>query len=141
MTRRRGWPRRRQPRDAGRRRWRRSDRGQATVELALALPLVFVVLLGVVQVLIVGRDQIAVVHAAREGARAAAVAADATAEGVDAATSAAGLDPARLSVAVATGADRVTVSVRYVVPTDVPLIGALLGDVTVTGTATMHTEP
>lgn len=120
---------------------RRSDRGQATVELALALPLVFIVLLGVVQVLIVGRDQIAVVHAAREGARAAAVAADPGGEGARAATAAAGLDPARLAVSVAGGADRVTVTVRYDVPTDVPLIGALLSDVTVTGTATMRTEP
>jgi len=117
------------------------DDGQAAVELALALPLVFVVLLGVVQVLVVGRDQIAVVHAAREGARAAAVAADPVAEGVNAATTAAGLDPARLSVAVADGSDRVTVTVRYAVPTDVPLVGTLLGDVTVIGTATMRTEP
>jgi Flp pilus assembly protein TadG len=120
---------------------RRSECGQATVELALALPLVFVVLLGVVQVLIVGRDQIAVVHAAREGARAAAVASDPGGEGARAATAAAGLDPARLSVSVTGGADRVTVTVRYDVPTDVPLIGALLSDVTVTGTATMRTEP
>src|SRR5258705_306418 len=82
------------------------------------------------------RDQTAGVHAAREGAGAAAVAADAAGEGVHAATAASGLDPSRLSVAVGGGGDRVTVTVRYDVPTDVPLVGALLGDVTVTGTAT-----
>ncbi len=120
---------------------RRGDEGQAAVELALALPLVFVVLLGVVQVLVVGRDQIAVIHAAREGARAAAVAADPVGEGTAAATAATGLDAGRLSVAVADGGQSVTVTVRYEVPTDVPLVGALVGDVTVTGTATMRTEP
>src|SRR3954454_15682927 len=116
----------------------RPDGGQAAVELALVLPLVFVVLLGVVQVLLVGRAQIAVIHAAREGARAAAVAADPVGEGTAAATAAAGLDAQRLSVAVADGGDTVTVTVRYVVPTDVPLVGVLIGDATVTGTATMR---
>src|SRR3954470_19818831 len=119
----------------------RPDGGQAAVELALVLPLVFVVLLGVVQVLIVGRDQIAVVHAAREGARAAAVAADPTGDGTRAARAAAGLDPGRLNVAVGSDGERVTVVVRYDVPTDVPLVGALVGDVTVTGRATMQVEP
>ena len=119
----------------------RRDHGQAAVELALALPLVFVVLLAAVQVLLVGRDQLAVVHAAREGARAAAVAADAPAEGTRAARAASGLDDDRLTVAVRNGGDRVTVVVRYRAPTDVPLVGALVGDVVVTGTATMRAEP
>ena len=70
-----------------------------------------------------------------------AVAADPTGEGVSAATAAAGLDPSRLAVLVADDGERVTVTVRYAVPTDVPLVGALVGDVTVTGTATMRTEP
>jgi Flp pilus assembly protein TadG len=43
------------------------------VELALVLPLVLLLLLGVVQVGLVVRDQILVVHAAREAAREAAV--------------------------------------------------------------------
>jgi len=120
---------------------RDGDGGQAAVELALALPLVFVVLLGAVQVLIVGCDQIAVVHAAREGARAAAVAADRVGEGTAAATVAAGLDADRLDVAVSDSGEQVTVVVRYAVRTDVPLVGALVGDVTVTGTATMRSEP
>jgi len=119
----------------------RTDRGQAAVELALALPLVFIVLLAAVQVLLIGRDQLAVVHAAREGARAAAVAADVAGEGTQAARAASGLDDDRLAVSVHGGADRVTVVVRYRAPTDVPLIGALVGDVVVTGTATMRTEP
>ena len=49
----------------------RADRGQATVEFALALPFVVMLLLGVVQVVVVVRDQLAVGLAAREAARAA----------------------------------------------------------------------
>ena len=49
------------------------ERGQATVELALVLPLVVFGLLAILQVGLVVRDQVAVVHAAREAARAASV--------------------------------------------------------------------
>jgi Flp pilus assembly protein TadG len=117
------------------------DDGQAAVELALVLPLVFVVLLAVVQVVLVARDQLAVVHAAREGARAAAVAADPVGEGTASARTSAGLDGDRLSITVAPSGTTVVVTVRYRAPTDVPLVGALVGDVTVTGTATMRVEP
>ncbi len=60
-------------RDAG---GRRSRRGQATVELALALPVLCMLLLGVVQLAVVVRDQLGVIDIARVGARAASVAAD-----------------------------------------------------------------
>src|SRR5207247_8954779 len=49
------------------------DDGQAAVELALVLPLVALLLLVLVQVGLVVRDQVLVVHAAREAAREAAV--------------------------------------------------------------------
>ena len=49
------------------------DEGQAAVELALVLPLVALLLLALVQVGLVVRDQILVIHAAREAAREAAV--------------------------------------------------------------------
>lgn len=45
-----------------------ADRGQATVELALALPMVCLLLLAMVQVAVIGRDQLAVQLAAREAA-------------------------------------------------------------------------
>jgi hypothetical protein len=119
----------------------RGDDGQAAVELALALPLVFIVVLAVVQVVLVARDQLAVIHAAREGARAAAVAAGPQAEAASAARAAAGLDNDRLTVEAAESGDKVSVVVRYRAPTDVALVGALVGDVTVTGRATMRVEP
>jgi hypothetical protein len=117
------------------------DDGQAAVELALALPLVFLVVLAVVQVLVIARDQLAVIHAAREGARAAAVAADPQTEAASAARAAAGLDNDRLTVETAERGDEVSVVVRYRAPTDVALVGALVGEVTVTGEATMRVEP
>jgi Flp pilus assembly protein TadG len=117
----------------------RRERGQAAVELALGLPLVFLALMAVVQVVLVARDQIAVLHAAREGARAAAVG-DAGA-GAAAARAAVGLDASRASISASEAGDRVTVVVRYRSPTDVPLIGVFLGDITVTGAATMQVEP
>ena len=50
------------------------DRGQSTVELAIALPVVVMLVLGLVQSALVLRDHLLVVHSAREAARAASVA-------------------------------------------------------------------
>ena len=118
---------------------RAADRGQATVELALALPLLCLLVLAVVQVGVVVRDRLAVQLAAREAARAAVVAADPVAAGTPAAQRAVQLRP--LQVRVEAGGDTVTVTVTYLEPTDVPLIGALLPDVEVSATVTMAVEP
>jgi Flp pilus assembly protein TadG len=115
------------------------DAGQAAVELALALPIVVALTLGLVQVLAVAADQLAVELAAREGARAAAVAADPSAAAADAAGAAVPLDP--LGVSAVTGAGRVTVTVTYTSRTDVPLIGGLIGDVELRADVTMALEP
>lgn len=119
-----------------------TDGGQAAVELALVLPLVALLALLVVQVGLVVRAQVLAIHGAREGARAAAVD-DAPSAARDAVVAGTGLDGARLVVDVAGRAgpgSRVTVEVRYSVATDVPLVGALVGDVTVTGRASMRVE-
>jgi len=64
----------RAPRGGTRRhRGRDRERGQATVEFAFLLPLVILAVLAVIQVGLVVRDQLGVVHAAREAARAASV--------------------------------------------------------------------
>ena len=116
------------------------EEGQAAVELALAFPIVMVLLLALVQVTLVVRDQVAVIHAAREGARAAAATGATAGDGVAAAQQATALESGRLSVQVAIGPE-VRATVRYRSPTDVPLVGRLLGDVTVQATATMRAEP
>jgi uncharacterized protein (UPF0333 family) len=109
------------------------DRGQASVEFALALPLVVLVVLGVVQLVVVVRDQLA------DGARAASVAAAPAAAANAAAHRAITLRP--LAVTTASGASSVTVTVRATSDTDVPLIGAVMPDVAVSATVTMARDP
>jgi Flp pilus assembly protein TadG len=118
------------------------DGGQAAVELVLVLPLVTLLLLLVVQVGLVIRDQILVVHAAREAARQAAVDPDDRAART-AAISGSGLDPDRLRVTISGRggeSSRVRVFVRYRSATAVPGAGAVLGDVILTAEATMRAE-
>jgi Flp pilus assembly protein TadG len=118
------------------------DRGQASVELALLLPLLVLLLLVILQVGLLGRDVVLVTHASREAARAAATDADPGAAAT-AARSAGGLDPTRLAVTVrgrgGTGS-RVRVIVTYRAATDVPLIGRLVGDHTIRSTTSMRVE-
>jgi len=85
------------------------------------------------------RGQAAVELAAREAARAASVSADPTGAANAAARRVVGLDPIDVSVSVA--GDIVRVRVRYVNPTDVTIIGAAIGDVTLEATAAMAFEP
>lgn len=115
------------------------DRGQAAVEFALALPLVVLVVLGVVQLVVVVRDQLAVEVAARDGARAASVAAAPAAAASAAANRAITIRP--LTVTTSTGTSSVIVTVRAVSATDVPLIGAVMPDIAVSATVTMVREP
>jgi Flp pilus assembly protein TadG len=117
----------------------RHDHGQASVELALAMPLLCLLLFAVVQVAVVGRDQLAVQLAAREAASAAARSADPFAAASGAAHRAVLLRPLDVTISETDGA--VTATVRYTQPTDVPLVGALLPDVVLTATVTMALEP
>jgi len=121
---------------------RRGTEGQAAVELALALPLVAVLLLAVVQLGFLVRDQVLVVHAAREAARQAAVDPSTTATS-RAASGSSGLAGSRMHVTVSgRGApgSHVQVTVTYRAPTDVPLVGAAIGDVDMHASATMRVE-
>lgn len=118
------------------------DRGQAAVETALVLPLIMVVMLVLVQVGLLVRDHILVVHAAREAARAAAV--DPTTEAATAAAvAAAGLDPEKLLVD--TAGNRMTggllqVRVRYRPEPAVPFVGRLFPAMTIQETLTVRVE-
>ena len=122
---------------------RADPRGQATAELALVLPFVGLLLLVVVQVAVVARDQVLVVHAAREAARAAAVDPDPGAAR-QAARTASRLDPANMGVVVTTKSGGptaiVAVEVRYAAATDVPIAGRLLPVVTLRASAAMRAE-
>jgi TadE-like protein len=108
------------------------------VELALALPFLCLLLLATVQVAVVARDRLAVQLAAREAARAAAVTSDRDAV-VAAAERAITLRP--LEVEVHEHAGVVTVTVAFVDPTDVPMIGAALPSLRLAATVSMAVEP
>ena len=120
----------------------RGDGGQASVELALVLPLVVILLLAVVQLGLLVRDQILVVHAVREAAREAAV--DPAPEAARrAAVVSSTLADDRLTVTSTgrgTAGSRVRVEVAYRAPTAVPLVGPALGDLTLRASATMRLE-
>jgi hypothetical protein len=124
---------------------RGGDRGQGTVELAFSLPLVATLLVLVLQVGSVLRDHVLVVHAAREAARAGVVA---EAAGDRAAAARGGAERSgafragdlTVTTRLVDGGSRLEATVRHVNRTDFPLVGALLPDVEVSGTATMRVE-
>jgi hypothetical protein len=112
--------------------------GQATVEFALVLPLFFGLLALLFQVALVARDEILVVHAARAAVREASVTAD----------------PARVAAAARRTLPRavvrvtrrgrvgetVEVDVAFVSTTDLPLVGAVLPDLSLHAHAVMRVE-
>ncbi len=118
------------------------DRGQAAVETALVLPLLLAALLALVQVGLLVRDHILVVHAAREAARAAAV--DPTAETATAAAmSATGLDPTRLHVDLAGSrgsGSRLRIAVGYRPKLEVPIVGRLFPSISIREDLTIRVE-
>ena len=129
-------------REGRRQREQNGERGQATVELALVLPLVVLFALVTLQLGIIAKDLVLVHHAAREGARAAAV--EPTSGAARAAVvGSSSLDGGRLSVSLSGGTARgsqTTATVTYRAPTSVPLVGALIPDVSLEASVTMRVE-
>lgn len=120
----------------------RVEAGQATAEMALALPVIVLVALALVQVGLVVRDQVLVVHAAREAAREAAVTDDPAAP-VAAGLRASSLKRTMLTVEVSgrrVRGGRITARVSYRAVTDVPLVGPLVPDLKLQAVATMRVE-
>jgi hypothetical protein len=116
------------------------DRGQASVEVALVLPVLVVVALVIVQVGWLVHDRVLVVHVAREAARAAAVSdvdLDPAPTGLQG-----GLDPSRLEVQIEgpDGEGMVTAVAIYDAPTQVAIVGALVPDLEMRSQVTMIHE-
>lgn len=121
-----------------------TQRGQATVELALLLPLVVALCVAVIAAGLVARDQIALSHVAREAARAAAVDPDPAAVR-RAASLASNLDRSRLATTVSVsggGRDRLaTVRLSYRPGGGVPVVGWLMARVSLSEEFTVAVEP
>jgi Flp pilus assembly protein TadG len=105
---------------------RSRERGQATVEFALVLPILVLALMAVLQVALVVRDHVAVVNAAREAARQASVDSDPSAAQWAARRS---LPHSHAEVGPRPSiGEPITVRVTYRSHTDLPLVGALFPD-------------
>ena len=115
------------------------NRGQATVEFALLLPVAVVALLVIAQIGLVVRTRVMLTHAAREGVRVAAVGGS-DAEVTAAVADAGSLDPAQLTVAVTRDASVVRVLLVYEMQTDVSVVGAILNDPEMSSVAVMYRE-
>jgi len=119
-----------------------NQRGQATLEFALLLPVFVLLALFGIQVSMVGLDWLRVQHAARESARQGAVAVDdpqAAAQQSLAVSS--GLRANRYNASVSVSAELVVVRLDYTSDTNVPVVGRLVPSVKVSSTVTMYREP
>lgn len=121
---------------------RSKERGQATVELALCLPLVALLLGLVVEIGSIVADQARLWHAAREAARVSAV--DASVERVEAAAHAGGLDSVEVEIEpderFRVMGQPTTVTLRYEPQARVPILGRLVPRRALNADATMRIE-
>ncbi len=114
------------------------DRGQATVELALVLPFVFIVLLVGVDVALISRDAIRVEHAARQAARVASVDGDAAAA---AAAARRALDAnARVSMSIGPPGGDVSATVTLMIADHLSIVGRFRPDLSVSATVHLRRE-
>lgn len=129
------------------RRYLSSRKGQSAVELALILPVLVLLLVGLLQVGLIMEDFLQLQTATEEGARAAMLGeSDAQiAQAVD--QSAPRLDPNSLTVTVTppaanrTPGTEVTVTTDYPIAIDIPLLQSLLGSgVQLSSQVTMRME-
>jgi hypothetical protein len=115
-----------------------AERGQSTVEFALLTPLHVFVVMTLLQVALVVRSQLAVVHAAREAVRVASVDPDAGRARAAARRTLPGVTVA-LAARPAVG-EPISVEVRYRLVTDLPLVGPLFPDPDLHARAVMRVE-
>ncbi len=113
-------------------RFRKSEHGQALVEMALVLPLFFLLLFGVIEMGRVGYAYITVSNAAREGGRVATIGGTDLDINSSIKNAASSLDLASLTITITPTQDQrqsgqgVTVTVSYPVQLIIPLISNIL---------------
>jgi hypothetical protein len=119
-----------------------TDSGQTTVELALGLPIVFLLIAALVEVGAIAVDNTRLWHAAREAARIAVV--DDDPERIQEAAAKAAPEPFDLEVMPKPSdrrpGDPLTVRLRHSPRGHVPLLGVLIRRLELSATATMRIE-
>ena len=122
--------------------WHAAERGQSTIELALCLPLVALLMAAVIEAAGLATDHVRVWHAAREAARVAVVDPDVSA--IREAASAGGLDGLDLAVEPRpeerVRGEPLTVKVTYLAGSHLPLIRRFFAGITMHASATMRIE-
>ena len=106
-----------------------SERGQATLEAALAMPVVLLALLLIVQVGIVVRDALALDQAAREGVRTMAITASPDEARSAVARAAGPLDAGRITTDVSNATKRgdvADVDLSYVEELGIPIVSKIV---------------
>lgn len=120
----------------------RREQGQATVELALCLPVLVLVVAALVELGLLAGDRARLWHAAREAARVGAV--DPSVQSMTEAAERAGLRPIEVTVAPEASGRRagepLTVTVVYSPPGRVPLLGSVLAATELEARAAMRIE-
>ncbi len=114
------------------------DSGQATVELALVMPLIIALLLIVLSVGLVVRDQLAVWHAASAGARAASISPNSLDAVQQAVEDEVGLRPLHLQIV--RDEQLIIVEVRYPHTIKLWLIKHIIPPLTLSASVTMHVQ-
>ena len=114
------------------------DSGQATVELALVMPLIIGLLLIILTAGLVVRDQLAVWHAASAGARAASISPDSPDAVQQAVESEVQLRPIHLRI-IREG-DLITVEVKYPRTIGLWLFKFITPPLILSATVTMHVQ-
>ena len=114
------------------------ESGQATVEIALVMPLIIGLLIIILNVGLVVRDQLAVWHAAGAGARAASMSPDSPDVVQQAVEAEVQLRPLHLQI-VRDG-DLITVEAKYPRTFGLWLISSIAPPLTLSATVTMHVQ-
>jgi len=114
------------------------ESGQATVELALVMPLIIGLLLIILNVGLVVRDQLAVWHAASAGARAASISPDSPDVVQQAVEDEVRLRPLHLQIV--RDKQLITVEVQYPRTINLWLINHIVPPLTLSASVTMHVQ-
>ncbi len=114
------------------------DRGQATVEFVLTLPLVMLAVLLIAQFLVIVMTQVQVINATRNAVRAAAVSQSPSDAALAAARFSFGPD---IDVNTEISKRWVTVNATYELATDLPMVALFVPDLTLSSHFSMLLEP
>ncbi|PLS06927.1 TadE/TadG family type IV pilus assembly protein [Neobacillus cucumis] len=117
----------------------KSEKGQALVEFALILPLLIILLFGIIDFSRILHAYLTIDHAGREAAREASIGNGVSDVKSTAVTNAAsiGLTNGQVEVTLGTNA---TVKITYPISFLTPIVGQMVGPITITDTTVMRVE-